>query len=480
MGIKIYNTLSRKKEEFEPLEGNEVRIYVCGITPYDYSHIGHARSCVAFDIVCRWLKKRGYNVRFVQNFTDVDDKIIAKALKEGKTYKEISQKYIDAFFKDIVEALNVEKAMVYPKVSEHINEIIELIEKIIKNGHAYVLENGDVYFHVPSFKDYGKLSKVDLEELKKHRIEPDPRKKDPRDFALWKAAKPEDFATGAVFDSPWGKGRPGWHIECSAMSMKYLGETLDIHGGGKDLIFPHHENEIAQSEAATGKTFSRFWMHNEFVNIKGEKMSKSLGNILAVRDILKKWSGEILRFFLASVHYRDPIDYDKKKLEEAAKVYGKIKNALEMLDAEINALKYGFSKEREKNKGIFEEIDSFWNRFAESMDDDFNTSKALRYLLSLISYINKYLSKEEKNIEECEFMLAKLLEMCEVFGILQSFERSESFEEDELKLIKEREEARKERKYDVADKIREELLKRGVVLFDTPNGVRFRKVKKER
>ena len=477
MSIKIYNTLSRKKEEFEPLEGNEVKIYVCGITPYDYSHIGHARSCVAFDVICRWLKKRGYKVKFVQNFTDVDDKIIAKALKEGKTYKEISQKYIDAFFKDIVEALNVEKAMVYPKVSEHIKEIVALIEKIIENGHAYVLENGDVYFHVPSFKDYGKLSKVDLEELKKHRIEPDPRKKDPRDFALWKAAKPEDFETGAVFDSPWGKGRPGWHIECSAMSMKYLGETLDIHGGGKDLIFPHHENEIAQSEAATGKTFSRFWMHNEFVNIKGEKMSKSLGNILAVRDILKNWSGEVLRFFLASVHYRDPIDYEEKKLEESAKLYGKIKNALEMLDAEINALKYGFSKEREKDEKVFEEVDSFWNGFAESMDDDFNTSKALRYLLSLTSHINKYLSKDEKNVEECEFMLSKLLEMCEVFGILQNFERSESFEEEELNLIKKREKARREKNYEVADNIREELSKKGIVLFDTQSGVRFRKVK---
>ncbi len=477
--MKIYNTLHRKKEEFEPLDGREVRIYVCGITPYDYSHIGHARSCVAFDIVCRWLKKRGYKVKFVQNFTDIDDKIISKALKEGKTYRDISQKYIDAFFKDIVEALNIEKAMVYPKVSEHINEIINLIKKIIDNGYAYVLENGDVYFHVPSFKEYGKLSKVDLEELKRHRIEPDPRKKDPRDFALWKAAKPEDFETGAVFDSPWGKGRPGWHIECSAMSMKYLGETLDIHGGGKDLIFPHHENEIAQSESATGKIFSRFWMHNEFVNIKGEKMSKSLGNILAVRDILKKWDGEILRFFLASVHYRDPIDYDEKKLEDASKLYGKIKNALEMLDAEINALKYGFAKEREKHSDVFNDVSSFWNGFAESMDDDFNTSKALRFLMSLVSYINKYLSEEKKNTEECEFMLSNLLDMCEVFGIMQNFKRSETLSEDELELIRAREKTRKEKRYDVSDRIRDELAKNGIVLFDTPYGVRFRKRKKQ-
>ncbi len=472
MPIRVYNTMTRRKEVFEPLEKGKVRIYVCGITPYDYSHIGHARSCVAFDVIRRWLEYRGYEVTFVQNFTDVDDKIIKKALEENKRFDEISEFFIKAFFEDVVEPLNIKKADVYPKVTEHIKDIIELIERIIKNGHAYVLENGDVYFHVPSFRDYGKLSKQDLEELKKHRIEPDPRKKDVRDFALWKAAKDEDYKVGSVFDSPWGKGRPGWHIECSAMSMRYLGTTLDIHGGGKDLIFPHHENEIAQSEAATGEQFVRYWMHNEFVTIKGEKMSKSLGNIIAMKDLIKQYDPRVLRFFLASAHYRDPIDFDEARVKEAESVYKKLEHAIEMLDAEIQATKDDFDEPEENKK-----IDELVEKFEEAMDDDFDASKATKVLVEFATYINKYVNeKERKSRKTMELMMHKFLNLASVLGIFEDFERSKELTNEEKELIEKREAARKERRFEEADKIRDELKKKGVILYDTPRGVRWRKI----
>ncbi len=472
MAIKIYNTLSRKKEEFIPMEGKVVKMYVCGITPYDYSHIGHARSCVAFDVIRRWLEYRGYKVKLIQNFTDVDDKIIKRALKENKKFDEISEFFIKAFFEDVVEPLNIKRADVYPKVTEHIKDIIELIEKIIENGHAYVLENGDVYFHVPSFKEYGKLSKQSLEELKKHRIEPDPRKKDVRDFALWKAAKEEDYKVGSVFDSPWGKGRPGWHIECSAMSMKYLGETLDIHGGGKDLIFPHHENEIAQSEAATGKTFVRCWMHNEFVTINGEKMSKSLGNIIAMRDLINQYDPCVLRFFLASAHYRDPIDFDEERIREAESVYRKLENALEMLDAEMQAVEENFEENEEEDR-----INDLVGKFEEAMDDDFDAAKATKVLVEFATYINKYVNeRERKSRKTIELMMDKFLKLASVLGIFEDFERSAELTNEERELIEKRELARKKRRFEEADKIREELKSRGIILYDTPRGVRWRKL----
>ncbi len=474
MPIRIYNTMTRKKEEFVPLEDGKVRMYVCGITPYDYSHIGHARSCVAFDVIRRWLEYRGYEVIFIQNFTDVDDKIINRAIKEGKNFKEVSEYFIKAFFEDIVEPLNVKRASHYPKVTEHIKEIVELIQRIIDNGHAYVLDDGTVYFHVPSFKDYGKLSKQNLEELKRHRIEPDPRKKDVRDFALWKAAKEEDYKAGSVFDSPWGKGRPGWHIECSAMSMKYLGETLDIHGGGKDLIFPHHENEIAQSEAATGKTFVRYWMHNEFVNIRGEKMSKSLGNIVTMRDLLQKYDPRVIRFFLSSVHYRDPVDFDERAIEEAEKLYRKLENALEMLDAEINATKDDGKLDEEAEK----EVEKFVKEFEEAMDDDFDASRAARVLVEFASFINKYVNTSGQKIRKSmEKMMESFLKLANVLGVFEDFQRSDELHEEEKKMIEERENLRREKRFEEADRIREELRKRGVILYDTPRGVRWRKVK---
>ncbi len=474
MPIRIYNTMTRKKEEFVPIEDGKVRMYVCGITPYDYSHIGHARSCVAFDVIRRWLEYRGYEVIFVQNFTDVDDKIINRAIKEGKSFREVSEYFIKTFFEDIIEPLNVKRASHYPKVTEHIKEIVETIQRIIDNGHAYVLDDGTVYFHVPSFKDYGKLSKQNLEELKRHRIEPDPRKKDIRDFALWKAAKEEDYKAGSVFDSPWGKGRPGWHIECSAMSMKYLGETLDIHGGGKDLIFPHHENEIAQSEAATGKTFVRYWMHNEFVNIRGEKMSKSLGNIVTMRDLLQKYDPRVIRFFLASVHYRDPVDFDEKAIEEAEKLYRKLENALEMLDAEINATTDDGRIEDEEEK----EVEKFVKEFEEAMDDDFDASRAARVLVEFASFINKYVNTSgQKSRKSMEKMLESFLRLAGVLGVFEDFRRSDELDEEEKKMIEERENLRREKRFEEADRIREGLRKRGVILYDTPRGVRWRKVK---
>ncbi len=476
MALRIYNTMSRKKEEFVPLEEGTVRMYVCGITPYDHSHIGHARSCVAFDVVRRYLEYKGYRVLFVQNFTDVDDKIIRKAKEEGVDYKTISQRYIEAFFEDIVKPLGILPATVYPKVSDHIPDIISFVEKLVEKGHAYVLENGDVFFHVPSFPEYGKLSHQKLEELNRHRIEPDPRKRDPKDFALWKAAKQEDYDTGAVFDSPWGPGRPGWHIECSVMSIKHLGETLDIHGGGKDLIFPHHENEIAQSEAATGKPFARYWMHNEFVTINGEKMSKSLGNIVAMRDLVHMFDPRVLRFFLATTHYRDPLDYNEDRIREAGRNLEKLYNTLEMLDAEIQA-----STIKEQDPEIEELATRMRTEFENAMDDDFDTSKATRVLFEHAGMINKLVSREgDKSRPSLERLLDTFLSLAGILGILGDFEKSGPLALREMEMIKTRENARRNREYELADSIRQELGKKGIVLYDTPRGTRWRKPGKPR
>ena len=468
--MRLYNTFTKRIEELKL--NRVVKMYVCGITAYDYSHIGHARTIVVFDTLRRYLEYKGYKVIYVQNFTDVDDKIVKRAITEGKTQREIAEKFIEEYFRDI-SALNVKKADYHPKVTDHIQDIIEAIKKLIEKGYAYEVEkeNGkDVYFHVPAFESYGKLSGMSIEELNRHRIEPDPKKKDVKDFALWKAAKEDDIKAKAVFESPWGLGRPGWHIECSIMSAKYLGVPFDIHGGGKDLIFPHHENERAQSYALFDVEPVRYWVHTDFVTVNGEKMSKSLGNIVRIRDVLKKYDGEVLRYFLLTAHYRNPLDFSEKSLERAKKAYNSLKNSLELLDMEIAALKT-FGENRE-DIGCKQTIDNFILSFINAMDDDMNTPKALAILHEFSSFINKNTNK--MSLKELEYCFSKFKELCNVLGLFEKFKRIPVLSEDLSKLIKERELARKERDFEKADKIREKFREMGIQLIDTPNGTRWK------
>ncbi|MET1124793.1 MAG: cysteine--tRNA ligase [Archaeoglobaceae archaeon] len=459
--MRIYNTLTRRLEE---LEGERIRIYVCGITAYDYSHIGHARSAVVFDTLRRYLEYKGFEVTFVQNFTDVDDKIIRRAVAEGKTQKEIAERFIAEYFRDL-ESLNVRRADYHPRVTEFIGEIIEFIKVLIEKGYAYVVD-GDVYFHVPKFDKYGELSKQSVEELNRHRIEPDPRKKDVKDFALWKAAKDEDFAAQAVFDSPWGKGRPGWHIECSVMSSKILDVPFEIHGGGKDLIFPHHENERAQSYAYYGVEPVKIWMHNDFVTVGGEKMSKSLGNIVRIRDAVKKYGGEVLRYFLLTAHYRSPIDYSEASIEAARKAYERLRNSLLNLDMEIAYLKtFGIDRDGKI------EVDNFVSEFEAAMDDDFNTAKAIAVLHEFASEINRRLF--EASLESLERSFEAFKKLCWVLGIFENYRRVPVLSEEEAKLVKLREDARLARNFELADRIREEFAAKGLKLVDTRFGTRW-------
>ncbi len=477
--MRIYNTFMKKEEELDLR--NEVRIYVCGITAYDYSHIGHARSSVIFDTFRRYLEYLGKKVIFVQNFTDVDDKIIKRAVSERKTQKEVADRFIEEYLKDM-EALNVRKADHHPKVTEHIPEIIEAVQKIIEKGFAYEVDGGngkDVYFHVPSFPGYGELSGISLEELNKHRIEPDPRKKDMRDFALWKSGKKEDFDAKAVFESPWGYGRPGWHIECSVLATRYLGAPFDIHGGGKDLIFPHHENERAQSYALFDVEPVRYWIHNDFVTINGEKMSKSLGNIIKIRDALKKFDGEVLRYFLLSAHYRSPLDYSEKAIENSLKAYESIKNALENIDMEIAALKT-FGYESGESNEIFDEVvsrvDELEYQFKQAMDDDLNTPKALAVIHEFATFINQIVSSGIKDLELLERIFNVFKEICSVLGFFEKYERVPPLVEHREQIL-EREDARKQKDFGKADAIRNSFRDKGIMLIDTPRGTRWKKIR---
>ncbi len=478
--LRMYNTFSKKEETLEL--GEVVKIYVCGITAYDYSHIGHARSSVVFDTLRRYLEFLGKKVIYVQNFTDVDDKIIRRAVSEGRTQKEVAEEYIQKYFEDM-ERLNVRKADFHPKVTENIPEIIEAVKKIIEKGYAYEVgeageaekESKDVYFHVPSFPEYGRLSGMSLEELNRHRIEPDPRKRDPKDFALWKAAKDEDYKANSYFDSPWGNGRPGWHIECSVLATKYLGAPFDIHGGGKDLIFPHHENERAQSYALFNVEPVRYWIHNDFVTINGEKMSKSLGNIIKIRDVLSRFDGEVLRYFLLSAHYRSPLDYSEEAIKRAERSYNSIKNAIENLDMEIAALKtFGIEKEyKERKTEVLEEMGRLEMEFRKAMNDDLNTPRALAILHELASFINQVVSSGAFSTDTLEELFQRSIALCKVLGLLEKYERI--LELHPYKdLIKEREEARKAKNFQRADEIRETLKKEGIILIDTPRGTRWK------
>ncbi|ADR18320.1 cysteinyl-tRNA synthetase [Calditerrivibrio nitroreducens DSM 19672] len=471
--LKIFNTLSGEKEVFTPLEDNKVKIYVCGVTVYDYCHIGHARSSIVFDTIRRYLKYKGFDVTFVKNFTDVDDKIIKRANEENKSINEITDFFIKAHDEDM-DKLNILRPDYTPRATEYIDGMIKLCEKLIEKGFAYE-SNGDVYFKVRAFKDYGKLSKRDLDDLLAGaRVDVNEIKEDPLDFALWKRSKEGEPG----WDSPWGRGRPGWHIECSVMSAEILGIPFDIHGGGKDLIFPHHENEIAQSEAAEGKEFARYWIHNGFVNINKEKMSKSLGNFFTIRDVLKEVDPEVLRFFLLTTHYRSPLDFSFENLLEAENALDRIYTAIDELESAV------FNNKKPAQKGKIDEIvDRFKRDFEESMDDDFNTASAISNIFELIKGVNLLLS-ERLNSEDLNYLKVRFEEVKaiirDVLGILTKtasewFKMNLSIDESELqKLIEEREIARRNKDFSKADAIRNELKTKGVELLDTPTGTKFR------
>ncbi len=462
--MKFFETMRKDVVEIEL--GKEVRMYVCGITAYDYSHIGHARSSVIFDTLGRFLEFKGHRVKMVQNFTDIDDKIIKRALKDGKTALEISSKYIEEFLRD-AEDLNL-KECIRPKVSEYIPKIIEAVKKLIEKGYAYTVkkENGyDVYFHVPKFESYGKLSGFTTEEMNVHRIEPDPLKKDPRDFALWKAAKEEDFIAKSYFESPWGPGRPGWHIECSVMSSDILGVPFDIHGGGKDLIFPHHENERAQSYALFDVEPVRYWIHNDFVTVNGEKMSKSLGNIVRIRDVVKKFGGLVLRYFLLTAHYTKPLDYSEEKMRDAKKSYEYLINTLRAIDMEIAYIKT-FGVDRDGKA-----YESHVKAFVNALEDDFNTPKALAILHDFASYANRNLF--DLDLKALENIFDEFYTMLDILGLIKHYVRVPVLSKEEKELIIEREMARKEKKFKKADSIRNHFRSKGLRLIDTKYGTRW-------
>lgn len=462
--MRIYNSLSQQKEEFVPISEDEVKIYVCGPTVYNFFHLGNARPFVVFDTLRRYLEYIGYKVNFVQNFTDVDDKIINRAKEEGLTAPEISEKYITEYFKD-TKALNIHPATTHPRVSENIQQIIEFISTLIEKGYAYQVD-GDVYYSPTKFDGYGKLSKQNIDELRAGaRIMVEEKKREPLDFALWKARKEEGEI---AWKSPWGMGRPGWHIECSAMSKRYLGPTLDIHAGGQDLKFPHHENEIAQSEACNGVEFAKYWMHNGYITINKEKMSKSLGNFFTVREILERYDGEAIRFFLLSGHYRSPIDFNDGLMDMAKASLGRLENARDNLKF-LAGTQEGNTTEAEKH--TLNDFEQFRVKFKDAMDDDLNTADAIAAIFELVTEINKDV-KDGCSKEMAEKSLGILLELTGVLGLLET-EKDESVDDEISKLIEERQQARAEKNFQRADEIRDMLKERGITLKDTPQGVQI-------
>ena len=471
--IMIYNDLTRKKEPFIPQKEGKVGIYTCGPTVYDYFHIGNARPFIVFDAFRRFLETQGYEVTFVQNFTDIDDKMIKRAKELNITVPQLAERYIKAYYED-ADALGIKRPTVAPRATEHIDDIITLIEKIIKSNHAYVV-NGDVYFDVQSFPEYGKLSKQSLEELQSGaRIEINPNKKHPLDFALWKAKKPGEPS----WPSPWGEGRPGWHIECSAMAIKYLGETIDIHAGGSDLIFPHHENEIAQAEAATGKPFVKYWMHNGYLMINAEKMSKSLGNFLTAREARKKFHPAAIRLFMLSAHYRTPLNFSVENLINASKGAERMRNCWnELVQAEALSENLGNLSEETKVINYLRE------KFDANLKDDFNTAGAIGVLFEAVKSINQALAQEsklDKNFIESAKAFMEYVD--NILGIIDISDKlkiegyTNELDEDLINaLIKEREEARKKKDFSKADEIRDKLSSMGIILEDTPSGTRWKR-----
>ncbi len=484
--IKLYNTLSGKKEEFIPLQPGKMTMYACGVTVYDYSHLGHARGAVAFDLIQRYFRRKGYDVKYVRNFTDVDDKIINRAKEEGISAAEVASKYIDAYQEDM-KRLGVGRADIEPKATEHIAEMIEVIQGLVNRRHAYVVD-GDVYFRVSSFKEYGKLSKRNLDDLKAGaRVEIDERKADPLDFALWKASKPGEPS----WESPWGQGRPGWHIECSAMGFKHLGKTFDIHAGGKDLIFPHHENEIAQSEAFSGLRFVNYWLHNGFVNINQEKMSKSLGNFFTIRDILNQYDAEVVRLFLLSTHYRSPIDFSDANLKDARSGLDRFYTMKEGMQKFLASRRPAVVKPEGvievADRPLYEKILNLPRVFEEAMDDDFNTAFAIGLIYDLVREVNKILAEMDKKNEDAMYIIlsAASVSFQDVNSTLGIFLRSpdEWFKEGRLadskvtlsverieELIHMRNVAREKKDWAEADRVRAVLDNGGVELFDRADG----------
>lgn len=463
--MRIYNTLTRKKEELKTITPGEVKIYACGPTVYNYIHIGNARPLCVFDTLRRYLEFRGYKVKFVQNFTDIDDKIIKKAIEEGTDYKTVSEKYIEEFWKD-AKGLNFREATVHPKATENIDEIIEIIKTLVEKGYAYPVENGDVYFSPKNFLEYGKLSHQPLEDLEAGaRINIGELKKDPMDFALWKGAKPGE----PYWPSPWGNGRPGWHIECSAMVRRYLGETIDIHCGGQDLIFPHHENEIAQSECCNGVPFANYWMHNGYINVDNVKMSKSLGNFFTVRDVAEKYGYEPIRYLMISSHYRSPINYSVDIIEQCKASLTRLHTCRDSLDF---ALKNAGDGEPENAAEIRAQMEARKQQFIEAMDDDLNTADGLAAVFELVRDINvSVLQSGSKALIADAIKLFD--ELTDVLGIVYPHEQADDLDAEVEKMIEARQAARKAKNWAEADRIRDELKAQGIVLEDTPQGVKW-------
>ena len=460
--MQIYNTMTRKKEELVPLVPGKISMYACGPTVYNYFHIGNARPFIVFDTLRRYLEYRGYEVAFVQNFTDIDDKMIRRANEEGTTVAELGERFIAEYYRD-ADALGVERATENPRATQHIDDIIHLVQTLIDKGHAYPADNGDVYFSVRSFPGYGKLSGQNIDDLENGaRVDPTEQKRDPLDFALWKGEKPGEPS----WDSPWGKGRPGWHIECSAMSMAILGESFDIHGGGQDLIFPHHENEIAQSEAATGKPFARYWMHNGYINVDNQKMSKSLGNFFTVRDISKEFDLEAVRMFMLSVHYRNPVNFSRDLIRQAETALTRLRTARERL------------AEAQRCEGTAEDaawiasLADYRNRFETAMDDDLNTADAIGVLFDFARACNTFVTEPRGG--EAIDAAAKLFDELVGVLVLLQHKRETAASDEAMKLLEERQQARKAKDFARADAIREQLRQLGFAVEDTAKGPKLK------
>lgn len=463
--MKIFNTLTRRKEELKTIVPNELKVYACGPTVYNFIHIGNARPLCVFDTFRRYMEYRGYKVNFVQNFTDIDDKIIRRANEEGTDYKTVSEKYIEEFWVD-AKGMNVREATTHPKATENIDEIINIVSTLIEKGYAYAVDNGDVYFSPKQFKEYGKLSHQPLEDLEAGaRINVEEVKHEPMDFALWKSAKPGE----PYWESPWGHGRPGWHIECSAMVRRYLGETIDIHCGGQDLIFPHHENEIAQSECCNGVSFANYWMHNGFISVDNVKMSKSLGNFFTVRDVANEYGYEPIRYFLISSHYRSPINYSVDIIEQCKASLVRLYNCRESLDF---AMKNATDVVVENADEIKAKLTSRKEQFITAMDDDLNTADAISAIFELVKDINTTVITDTPNKELVELSLTLFDELTGVLGLVYN-RKTESLDDEIEKLIEARTQARKDRNWAEADRIRDELKSQGIVLEDTPQGVKW-------
>lgn len=462
--MKILNTLTRRKEEFVPINEGKVGIYVCGPTVYDYIHIGNARPMIVFDTLRRYLEYKGYDVNYVSNFTDVDDKIIKRANEEGVDASVISERYIAEVKKDMA-ALNVREATTHPKATEEIPDMIEMVKTLIENGYAYEV-NGTVYFRTRKFKDYGKLSKKNIDDLRSGNrdllVSGVDEKEDPLDFVLWKPKKEGEPS----WPSPWGDGRPGWHLECSVMSKKYIGDVIDIHAGGEDLVFPHHENEIAQSEAANGTEFARYWMHNGFLKINNEKMSKSLGNFFTVREIAEKYPLQVIRFFMLSAHYRSPLNFSADLVEAS-------KNGLERILTAVDRLKSISGTEGEVDKAVADEMDAFVKKYEAAMDDDLNTADAISVIFELVKYANVNVT-EESTKATVELVLNTVTKLCDILGIITE-KKKEILDSDIEALIEERQAARKAKNFARADEIRDQLSDMGIILEDTREGVKWKR-----